>query len=185
MKNSCIISTILAILLLPSIVLAQGYTVPGSELARPRSLVDHGRTDRLEGTPNPISTPGYCPSGQVFSGGACVLISNQGAYDKPWTAYFLGQRKCDDQFCFEITQAGQVKTSNIHGYPATTTLPIPTGLLVLGWNSGGPGECSSGSYRSYAIAPTLTTAQRLAGNAPSDWGTSYSTVYWGNGGCGM
>lgn len=78
MKNSRIFSTILAVLLLPSIALAQGYTVPGSELARPRSLVDHGRTDRLTGTPNPISTPGYCPSGQVFSGGACVLISNQG-----------------------------------------------------------------------------------------------------------
>lgn len=76
MKNSRIFSTILAALLLPSIALAQGYTVPGSELARPRSLVDHGRTDRLTGTPNPISTPGYCPSGQVFSGGACVLISN-------------------------------------------------------------------------------------------------------------
>jgi hypothetical protein len=185
MKNFRIFSAVLAIVLLPSIALSQGYTVPGSERARPRSLVDHSRTDRLTGRPDQTLDPTYCPSGQVYSGGTCVLISNQAPYDKAWTSYFLGQRKCDDQYCFEITQSGQITASNIHGYPSTTTFQTPSGLMGVGWNAGGIGGCGSGSFRTYTIAPSLTPAQRLAGSAPSDWGIAYSLVYWDAGGCGV
>ncbi|WP_194945319.1 hypothetical protein [Limnohabitans sp. DM1] len=48
-----------------------------TEMARPRSTIDLSRTDRLTGTPNPQENPLSCPSGQVYSGGTCVLISNQ------------------------------------------------------------------------------------------------------------
>lgn len=45
----------------------------------PRCVDDHGIPGRFMSTPPQYATlPGNCPSGQVYSGGACVTIQNQG-----------------------------------------------------------------------------------------------------------
>ena len=58
------------------LVQAQGYTVPGSERARPRSLVDHSRIDFLAGRPQQVFE---CQAGTVLSGGACITLSSLSA----------------------------------------------------------------------------------------------------------
>jgi hypothetical protein len=165
MNKSRIFSAILAFLLLPSFALAQGYTVPGSERARPRSLVDHSRTDRLTGNPNPISMPGYCPSGQVFSGGSCVLISNQAApYEPAWTSFFLGQRKCTSMGCATIQQDGSVYWQVSATYTPSRTSPTPVALssVLQTW------ACGWGVHDLHFEAwPTGYNA--LTGTRPIDW----------------
>lgn len=113
-------------------------------------------------------------------------IGNQGGYDKPWTAYFLGQRKCDDQFCFDIDGSGQVRVSPIDPIGTSGITNIPIGIAPLFASVHLGNACAPGG-REYTIAPTLTSAQRLAGSVPSGWNISYSTANtrYNDGGCGM
>jgi hypothetical protein len=53
----------------------------------PRCLDAHSPSNaRLVGTPRFDNLPGNCPSGQVYSGGACVTIQNQ--WSSNWSQCF-------------------------------------------------------------------------------------------------
>jgi hypothetical protein len=126
-------------------------------------------------------------NGLAYFSSPSLLISNQAAaYDRPWTAYFLGQRKCDDLACFEIDFVGQIRATLISPIYATfnRTLPTPIGLSSAGWAAGGPGtECWGSSWRSYLPQPSLSTAQRLSGAVPTDWEIPYLISNWPGAGC--
>jgi hypothetical protein len=60
----------------------------------PRCVDDHTRPERLSGVVNirEVSPgPTSCPSGQVFSGGACVSLPSD--FDRAWTTLFTNQTR--------------------------------------------------------------------------------------------
>lgn len=62
----------------------------------PRCLDAHSPSNtRLSGSPTRFDNlPGNCPAGQVYSGGACVTIQNQGGMTAHWAKAFAGETKC-------------------------------------------------------------------------------------------
>lgn len=130
-----------------------------TEVARPRSLVDHTRTDRLTGVPRRQDDPFYCPPGQVNSGGACVLISNQSAGTRSWTSYFLNQTKCG-YGCATILSDGRIKLWNGTSVDGVYEVPLLFSSLSISAN------CSrEGVY----AGPVFTNDNKLNGSGPSDW----------------
>ena len=86
------------------LVQAQGYTVPGSERARPRSLVDHSRTDALVGRPQYATDA--CPFGTVLSGDRCITLSS-------------------------LSAGATVLPGNVPGGTYTNAAPYPLSLTLL------------------------------------------------------
>ena len=140
---------------LPTVVIAQD--IYRTEVARPRSTVDHTRTDRLHGSVRvPISdNPLFCPSGQVNSGGSCVLISDQVAGVPSWTSHFVGQQKCIGPLCFQILQDGRLQyisngvPSGFHDVPFENDAVIHT-IGICGSDEFGSG-CSHLSVKPILI----------------------------------
>lgn len=148
-----------------------------TEMARPRSTIDLSRTDRLTGTPNPQETPLSCPSGQVYSGGTCVLISNQNTGVQSWTKPFIGQsRTASNQghhgygSVFTINGDGSLTgylTAAVNG-SRNEYLPTPPGLNAVAFGRS-VGFCNSVSFTAY---PIYTNSEALNGLPPHDWAVS-------------
>ena len=159
-----------------------------TEMARPRSTIDLSRTDRLTGTPyGKDAAPYDCPSGQVLSGGVCVLISNQSTGVPSWTSYFLGQKKCSSTIapflhtgvsgCAAILGDGRIQFSvDLTGVanPGPTTYSyadVPYQMAGVAFS-----KINGADVVGISAGPIVTSDQRLHGTAPTDWFVQTSSV---------
>jgi hypothetical protein len=141
----------------------------------PRCLDAHSPSNaRLVGNPTRFDNlPGNCPSGQVYSGGACVTIQNQAGHAGSWVAPFLGQQKCDSRACVWIGSDGRLHT-NYTDYQITSTANIPVGLSPVGFPI--TNSCDSDSCRRAVIAEPTINGQPmlLTGGIPNGWRFRYA-----------
>lgn len=92
----------------------------------PRCVDDHGIPGRFMSTQPQFATlPGNCPSGQVYSGGACVRIQNQGI-DAHWAKAFVGQTQCASSPVTYVIEHPYTENNNsyISRYSATPCVSI-------------------------------------------------------------
>lgn len=169
MKNTTSIpSFMIALLTFSSAILPTNSVAQGTEVARPRSLVDHTRTDRLIGSPGLADVPS-CPNGQVYSGGTCVQMQTPNpniADGRSWTSYFLGQ---------SITRAsinanGTVSFTSYHpeagGDFVVTSNQPPVGFNVVKILSGVNSAAQIPVY--VCFGPNADAVRN--GTVPTSWG---------------
>ena len=141
----------------------------------PRCLDAHSpRGPSLQGEPQIENQAFNCPSGQVFSGGSCITIQNQGAYGRSWTSYFVGQRKCvrvqawtGGTACAEITNAGRIQWYRGGAYLGVSETPIELNPAQFSYRIFMDGLIDDG-----LAWPVGYNA--MTGSAPTDWSLSYS-----------
>lgn len=166
-------SFMIALLTCSSAMLPNNSVAQGTEVARPRSLVDHTRTDRLTG--DPLKTPANlmnCPNGQVYSGGTCVQMQTPNpniADGRSWTSYFLGQG-IGSPYTARINANGTVSIDVYHsetGLVTYTTNYPPIGFNIVKFDTGLFNSSSREKY--YACLGPNSDAVRN-GTVPTSWG---------------
>ena len=177
MKSLCKIYGVFALCFATLLPVTAQQVQYSTEMARPRSTVDHTRTDRLNGKPKfDLTTVLSCPSGQTLSGGQCVLLPNQSAYGKAWTSYFIGQSRMNDGIgTWNATVNSDGSISTVHGSMPTPSFGSPTYLSNVT-------QCSQSGWNVSAW-PIFTNLQRLNGEAPSDW--SWTATFAETGQCSL
>jgi hypothetical protein len=133
----------------------------------PRCLDAHSPSNtRLSGSPTRFDNlPGNCPAGQVYSGGACVTIQNQGSPGS-WVSGFLGQQKCYSSHCVRIESSGQVFYGA--GWDNLRTLAPPSGLSPVQFEGGSCGDSCTPAR--ILVEPTINNnSMALTGGNPTGW----------------
>jgi hypothetical protein len=148
----------------------------------PRCLDAHSPSNsRLIGSVDALFVPGSCPSGQVFSGGSCVTIQNQGG--QPWTMYFVGQTRNYKGMVANILADGRINVywnyslgSSFFGDNRTGVYPTPylDAQVVLG-------TCANSRRVDYIALTLAPSATASSAGIPTNWGFN-ATVCAGSGG---
>jgi hypothetical protein len=150
----------------------------------PRCLDAHSPSNaRLVGSVDARFVPGNCPSGQVFSGGSCVTIQNQGGGGNPWTMHFVGQTRNYRGMVANILSDGRINVYWDYSYgstffgdnrPGVYPTPYLDAQVILG-------TCAVSRRVDYIALTLAPSATASSAGVPTSWGFN-ATVCPGSGG---